>query len=246
MADPRGLNSWWHRQADRLTDPPPSRYAPTDLDWGQPLRAPSWATPAALAAAGRVLRDTAAHARPLAPQRGQHATLTTIGTNAPAYRQLARVFDAAGVRLEMPFFDDRVIDTALAVLPHERRSPWRYRPLLAEALRDILPPSITGRSTKGEFGQDVRDGLARNLPAVLEVFADSALATAGLIDPDKLRAALLAPQRDNTAMFALEGLLGCETWLRHTTTTIQATGATTSCAPRAIRPGSIDDPTPAH
>jgi hypothetical protein len=38
--------------------------------------------------------------------------------------------------------------------------------------------------------------------------------THGLIDPGLLRRELLAPQADNTMMFALENLLGAETWLR--------------------------------
>ncbi|WET76767.1 asparagine synthase-related protein [Amycolatopsis sp. QT-25] len=226
LADPCGLDAWWRAQADQLTQPAPSPYAPAPLSWGPPLRAPAWATPAAIATARAVLRDTAEHAHPLARRRGQHATLAILGTSGPAYRQLARVFAAAGVRLEMPYFDDTVIDITLAVRPEQRRMPWRYRPLQAESMRGIVPPEITGRSTKGEFGQDVRDGLAANTAAILEVFTDSALATAGLIDPARLRDRLLAPHADNTTVIALEDLLGCETWLRTTTpTTVTPRGA---------------------
>jgi asparagine synthase (glutamine-hydrolysing) len=240
LADRRGPDAWWREQADQLTEPRLSRYAPTCLDWGPPLRAAAWATPDAVATARRVLRATAEHAKPLAAQRGQHATLAVLGASGPAYRQLARVFAQSGVRLEMPYFDDRVIDTALSVRAHERRTPWRYRPLQAEALHDILPPEISARSTKGEFGQDVRDGLARNLPAVLALFADSALAATGLIDPDVLRDHMLAPQVDNTAVFALEDLIGCETWLRATT----AATATTH-AVNTPDLGRNDEPAPA-
>jgi asparagine synthase (glutamine-hydrolysing) len=70
----------------------------------------------------------------------------------------------------------------------------------------------------------VRDGLDRNVGTVLEVFADSALAAAGLIDADRLRTALLAPRIDNSVVFAVENLLGCETWLRTTTAAVAAGG----------------------
>ncbi len=85
-------------------------------------------------------------------------------------------------------------------------------------MRSILPDTIAARTTKGEFGEDVRVGLRRHLPHILEIFADSALATHGLINPDLLRRELLKPQVDNAAIFALEDLLGCETWLRATQT----------------------------
>ncbi|GAA1293998.1 asparagine synthase-related protein [Saccharothrix xinjiangensis] len=226
LADDRDPAGWWREQARRLTDPPPARYTP-DLGCGVRLRAAAWATPGAVEAARGLLLDTAGRARPLAGRRGQHATLAVLRTTGPAYRQLARLFAAAGTRLEAPYLDDRVIEAALSVRPHERRTPERYKPLLAEAMRGVLPPAIAGRSTKGEFGEDVRVGLRRNLPAVLEVFADSALAARGLIDVDVLRARLLAPQVDNAAVIALEYLLGCETWLR-TTTETSSTARTSS------------------
>jgi asparagine synthetase B (glutamine-hydrolysing) len=78
-------------------------------------------------------------------------------------------------------------EAALAVRPHERATPWRYKPLLVEAMRPILPEAIAARTTKGEFGEDVRIGFRRHLPEILGVFADSALANHGLIDPDLLR-----------------------------------------------------------
>ncbi len=207
------LSAWWHQQAQQLSTGPLPRRTPA-LDWGYPLRAPSWVTPTALDAARAVLHATDEQAQPLAGDRGQHSALAVLRMMGPAYRQLSRVFATSGLRLELPYLDDRVIEAALAVRAHERRTPWRYKPLLVEAMRGILPPEIARRSTKGEFGQDVRVGLRRHLPEILEVFADSALASHGLINPDQLRRQLLTPQIDNAVVRALEGLLGCETWLR--------------------------------
>jgi asparagine synthase (glutamine-hydrolysing) len=132
----------------------------------------------------------------------------------PAYRQLARVFTPAGLRLALLYFDDRVVEAALAVRQYERSTPWRYKPLLVEAMRSIVPEAIARRCTKGESGEDLRVGLRRYLGDILDLFADSALATHGLINPDVLRRQLLTPQADHAVVFALEDLLGCETWLR--------------------------------
>lgn len=191
----------------------PLRRRAPELGWSRPLRAPVWVTPAAVDATRAVLHSTGDQARPLAADRGHHATLAVLGTMGMHYRQLARLFGTAGPRLELPYFDDRVIEAVLAVRRYERRAPWRYAPLLVEAMRPLLPEVIAARTTRG-CDEDLRVGLRRHLPRILNLFADSALATHGLINPDLLRRALLAPQADNAAVLALEDLLGCETWLR--------------------------------
>jgi asparagine synthase (glutamine-hydrolysing) len=99
-------------------------------------------------------------------------------------------------------------------------------------MRGIVPDEIAGRSTKGEFSADIRIGLHRNTPSILESFADSALAEHGLINPDAVRTHLVTPQPTTTGAFALEALIGCETWLR---TALQPTTPTrrTDAAPTA-------------
>ena len=112
----------------------------------------------------------------------------------PLYRQLSRVFTAAGVRLELPYFDDRVVEAALAVpntTAAHRGGTSRCWPRRCGA---SCPKRSRHAHTKAEFSEDVRLGLRRHLPEILEVFADSALATHGLINPDLLRHELLAPQ----------------------------------------------------
>jgi asparagine synthase (glutamine-hydrolysing) len=211
------LGAWWHQQAQQLTTGPPPRGTPV-LGWAYPLRAPVWVTPAAIDITRAVLRSTGEQALPLAPDRGQHATLAILRMNGPQYRQLTRVYATAGLQLQLPYFDDRVIEAALAVRTHERTTPRRYKPLLVEAMHGILPEVIAARTTKGEFSEDARVGLRRHLGDILEVFADSALAAHGLINPDLLRRQLLTPQVDNALRHAVEDLLGCETWLRATQT----------------------------
>ncbi|WP_158896177.1 asparagine synthase-related protein [Amycolatopsis anabasis] len=241
LRDPQDLSGWWREQAAQLTGPPPARYAP-DLGWGHPLRAHPWATPAALDATQDLLRGLAEQVSPLAPERGQHATLAVLCSAGSGYRQLLRLFTTGGLRLELPFLDTGVIDAALAVRAHERRTPWRYKPLLTEAMRGIVPESIAGRASKGDFSEDAHLGLQRNLPQILDLFADSALAAHGLINPDTLRSRLLAPQIDNRITIALEHLLGAETWLRAT-----HTPPATVPTPRSahVEKGSADEPAPA-
>ncbi|MGP3967532.1 asparagine synthase-related protein [Streptomyces sp. 6N223] len=214
LARTDGVARWWLTQADDLTRPAPRRRTPA-LGWGlAPLRAPAWATADAIDAARQALRSTAEDVRPFAPDRGQHQFLVALRTTAPAYRQLSRLFDAAGVRLHQPYLDDRVVEAALAVRLPERATPLRYKPLLAASMRGVVPDVVLGRTTKGDFSADLRAGRRRNLAAILDVFSDSILARLGMISPTALRDYLLAPSADTSRDNAAEQLLGCEAWAR--------------------------------
>ncbi|GES32092.1 asparagine synthase [Streptomyces angustmyceticus] len=217
IANPGTCTGWWREQAEELTAPRPPQRRPT-LGWGLgAMRAAPWTTARGVELARAALRRAAEEARPLADDLATHTTLLVVRSNTFGYRLLAGLYAEAGVRLDMPYLDDTVLDAVLRVPAHEHAGPWRYKPLLAAAMRDIVPDAVRTRSTKGEFGEDIRRGLRRNLPAVLDVCADSELAARGLIDPAELRRRLALPQPDNTTPQALENLLGCETWLRAAT-----------------------------
>ena len=164
-----------------------------------------------------VLLETADRVLPLADDLGTHTLLLLVRSNTASYRLLQGLYAEAGVQLDLPYLDDAVLDAVIGVPAHERGGPWRYKPLLADAMAGIVPDGIRARSTKAEFGEDIRRGLRHNLAAILDLVADSALAARGLIDPDVVRAQLALPQPDNATVQALENLLGCETWLRAAT-----------------------------
>jgi asparagine synthase (glutamine-hydrolysing) len=206
------VRDWWLSQANGLAACA-AAHSP-QLGWGDPLRASPWATAAALQTARGVILSAGEQAEPLAADRGLHADLATLRIAGGVYRQLVRQFTIAGPRLELPYLDDRVIESVLAVRPDERRTPWRYKPLLAEAMRDVVPAGIAGRSTKGEFSQVVKIGLKANLGAVLDIFADSELVRLGFIERAAVRQYLTQPHSDSTAIVALESLLACENWIR--------------------------------
>ncbi|MEU4209150.1 lasso peptide isopeptide bond-forming cyclase [Streptomyces sp. NPDC026206] len=234
IANPGTYASWWRAQADGLTEPRPPLRRPM-LGWGLgPVRAAPWMTPEGAELAREALRRTADHAQPLAEDLATHTMLLMVRSNTVAYRLLARLYAESGVELDMPYLDDTVLDAVLRVPAHEHAGPWRYKPLLADAMHGIVPDEIRARSTKGEFGEDIRRGLRRNLPAILDVFADSELAARGLIDPGELRMRLALPQSDNTVSQALENLLGCETWLRTATGRGSTTHHSNGPAPRKV------------
>ncbi|WP_258341609.1 asparagine synthase-related protein [Saccharopolyspora gregorii] len=86
---------------------------------------------------------------------------------------------AEGVRLSSPYLDDAVIAACAAVRPHERRSPWRYKPLLVEAMRGLVPDRSLRRSTKAEGSNLEHSGIRRNVAALAALCEDSRLAALG-------------------------------------------------------------------
>jgi asparagine synthase (glutamine-hydrolysing) len=65
-----------------------------------------------------------------------------------------------GVTMSRPFFDPRVATLALGLPRMLHAEPWPMKPVLAAALRDVLPDKILLRSRKLHFGIFI-DGMAR-------------------------------------------------------------------------------------
>ncbi|MFE6691698.1 asparagine synthase-related protein [Streptomyces sp. NPDC057743] len=208
------LGTWWRRCADELVRPAPDGLTPA-LGWGARLPATPWATGDAVRTTQRLFRDVAAGIAPLAPDRGQHEALTALRSAGPVLRLLCREYAVEGLRLELPYLDDRVVEAVLSIRPHERNTPWRYKPVLAEAMRGLVPDVILDRSTKGDCEESVDRALQDHVPDLLELFADSQLARRGLLDVTKFRATLHTPPRSSDVWSAqLEATLGAELWLR--------------------------------
>ncbi|MFJ9822425.1 asparagine synthase-related protein [Streptomyces sp. NPDC101151] len=218
LADRRTFGQWLTAWAEGLTAPQlPSpamvRGAPSTA-WGVDLRMPPWATRDAAEAVRDLLREAAPTAEPLAPERGQHTALACVRTGGHGLRQLDQVMSRRGLRLAAPYLDDKVLEAALAIRVAERSTPGRYKPVLAEAVRGIVPDDVLRRNTKGEYSTDFHVSLHHNRAGLVELFDGSRLARAGLIDDAALRASLLGVHPTPEALRSLSSSLGGEIWLR--------------------------------
>ncbi|MDQ3760448.1 MAG: asparagine synthase-related protein [Actinomycetota bacterium] len=222
LADRRSYQQWLTATVDGLTAPPPPRGMP-DLGWGPALRLPPWATPQAADAARTLLSEAAASAQPLAPTRGQHATLEHLRGVGYFTRHIAGIMARAGLPLAAPFLDDRVVEACLAVRLHERTTPWRFKPLIVEAMRDLVPAAVLQRTTKGDFSVDGHAGLRRARAHLAALLDDPVLAQLGLVDADALRKACLGLYPYTLDLVALDRTLACEAWLRTLTPAPPAT-----------------------
>ena len=213
LLDNRPYRAWLSRVADTLTAAPPPMETPT-LDWGTPPRLPPWVTPAAVDAVAGLIRAEARSAEPVTRRRGHHAELVGMRSASRMIRQLAQMAERIGVTLAAPYYDDRVIEAGLAVRPEERVTPWRYKPLILEAMRGIVPEESLGRQTKVDFTCDEDPGLRENRADLLELCEDSRLGRLGLIDANALRAACSRPLPPQLQIGVLYQTVACEVWLR--------------------------------
>jgi asparagine synthase (glutamine-hydrolysing) len=91
-----------------------------------------------------------------------------------------------GMVITHPFLDPRVVRFGLGIQAHLPPQPGRLKPVLAEAMRDVLPAAILQRRSKGHFNEIYYLGLSRNLPALEDLIRKSPCDELGLVDRDSL------------------------------------------------------------
>ncbi|MEW2355926.1 asparagine synthase-related protein, partial [Spirillospora sp. NPDC029432] len=212
----------WLAAAERtLTTGLPPTSAALGLGWDSVVRLPSWATPEAAESVRVLLREGA---EPLSPHRGQHMALNSARKNGDGVRRAGRLSARAGVSWHAPYLDDQVIEAALAVRLEDRLVPDRYKPVLAAAMRDIVPGALLGRPTKAEFSPLVFEGLRRHRRELLDLCDGMLLARMGLVDAGAFRSALLGLHTSSRRLLLLDRTLSCELWLRSVAAVPATTG----------------------
>jgi asparagine synthase (glutamine-hydrolysing) len=213
LSDRGPYSQWLSRVADTLTEPRPSLHEPL-LDWGFAPRLPPWATPAAVGTVRDQIRAAAPTTEPLGHGRGQHRELETMRFVSRITRQFGQMAAGMGVTMATPYYDDRVVEAGLAVRPQERVTPWRYKPLIVEAMRGVVPDESLTRQTKANGSGDEEPGLRRHRAELLAMFEDSRLARLGLIDAGAMRETLARPLPPSLQFGMLDQTVACEAWLR--------------------------------
>ena len=107
-----------------------------------------------------------------------------------------------------------MIEAGLAVRPQDRVTPWRYKPLIVEAMRGVVPEESLTRHTKDEGSYEVEAGLREHRAELLALCEDSRLARLGLIDANALREVCSRPLSPSLRFDALYQTVACEVWLR--------------------------------
>lgn len=200
----------------RTFETPASAHGPDrgSLQWFTPPPIPASATPIAVRLLADAVADAAAAADPLPGLDISSRTLVDeireVARTAAADVELTA---ACGISLHNPFLDAHVVDAVLRT-PLDRRPPVHaYKPVLALAMKDLMPPQVAARTTKGSFNSDHYAGMRANFPDLLDL-ADGHLAALGLVDPGSLRRHLSqAAAGIPMSLATIEQMLSTEAWL---------------------------------
>ncbi|HVS37261.1 MAG TPA: asparagine synthase-related protein [Gemmataceae bacterium] len=85
-----------------------------------------------------------------------------------------------------PFLDTRFASLCLGIQSRFRQDPRSQKPLLACAMRDVLPEAIRNRRSKGHYNALVHRGLARNLPFLETLIREAPVDDLGVFDKEVL------------------------------------------------------------
>ena len=91
-----------------------------------------------------------------------------------------------GVSMSHPFLDPRVVCFSLGMQTRLTPCPGQVKPVLAEAMRDVLPENIRSRRDKRSFNQVYYLGLSRNLSRLQAMIMSAPIDDLGMIDKGTL------------------------------------------------------------
>jgi asparagine synthase (glutamine-hydrolysing) len=91
-----------------------------------------------------------------------------------------------GMTVVHPFLEPRFVRLCMGIQARFRQEPGAMKPLLAEAMRDVLPAPIRNRRVKGHYNSMAHAGMARNLPVLESVIREAPIDELRLFDKECL------------------------------------------------------------
>ncbi|MEU3056985.1 asparagine synthase-related protein [Streptomyces griseus] len=184
------------------------------LSWGVRQSLRPWFTDHANALITEEFRAAAEHAEPIDPWRGRHVDIDAVRMGARHFQAMEDIGMTIGLPVAAPFYDDRVLEATLAVRLAERISPWRYKPLLVEAMRGVVPDALLARTTKDHMSSDEHQGLRQHAAELADLWTGSRLAERGLVDSRHLLRLAAEPFSPVLVEHSISSTVAGETWLR--------------------------------
>jgi asparagine synthase (glutamine-hydrolysing) len=209
LANNETYQDWQRSQLQSLGQPMPRHMLSS---WGTPFRVPPWLTREGLALATSYIENNTS-ITPFHPCRGQHDATESIINAGRVTRLTGQTYGLEGIQAEFPFFDDTVIDAALSVRPEDKADPYSFKPLIRQAMRDLVPSEVMGRSTKADVSREVYAGMRESREDLLDIASSSILNASSLIDSNRLQEAILAPPNPNEHPTMLNETLATQAWL---------------------------------
>jgi asparagine synthase (glutamine-hydrolysing) len=208
--------SWAYKQA-RLVE---IRQKPTYIEeslgmgWSGCPSIGNWYTDLSLDLFARNFYENA-ETSPFSSFPGQNFSISELHTISSSCRILQQIADGYGVNLDFPYLESQIINTSLNTSIDQKFSPFNYKPLLQNALKDVLPHDVLKTSNSGDYTFDYIDGLQKNINDIRDFFDSSILHGMNIIDDEKIKVCL-----DRFSIGILDDLrnfnntMGTEIWLR--------------------------------
>ncbi|SCE32803.1 asparagine synthase-related protein [Streptomyces sp. DvalAA-19] len=184
------------------------------LSWGVRQSLRPWFTDHARTLITEEFRTAAERAEPIDRWRGRHVDIDAVRMGARHFQAMEDIGMTIGLPVAAPFYDDRVLEATLAVRLPERISPWRYKPLLVEAMRGVVPDALLARTTKDHMSSDEHQGLREHAPELADLWTGSRLAEHGLVDARHLLRLAAEPFSPVLVEHSISSTVAGETWLR--------------------------------
>ncbi len=157
------------------------QYWREELAWHATLSAADCLTPATRRWASEQLLRQAARRQEYddpATMRDWQAVRCSAA-NVAGGRLLGR---SMGIAVHEPLLGDSVLRLLLGLAGHLRQPPGQFKPLVTNGLRDLLPPAISSRHTKGSMHKTAQEGYRHNAWALRAMVDRSTLVQAGVLD----------------------------------------------------------------
>jgi asparagine synthase (glutamine-hydrolysing) len=185
--------NWLSQQAKRLIEQTEGKNSILEifLGWSSPAKGINLYTKEALYLVASELSKYATVATSFSGGQGQHCSICDIHRIADRARGLQQIAEEYEVNLEFPYLDPLVVDACLQTKLEERTTPFRYKPLLYEALHNDLPNSVLNRTNKVSYIADIYTGIKKNLDNLNELFINSKLSNIGLINRQEIDSTLM-------------------------------------------------------
>ncbi|MER5868430.1 asparagine synthase C-terminal domain-containing protein [Streptomyces sp. NPDC002044] len=212
LLDRRPYSTWLAEAGGRLRER--DALDETPEPWGYRPQLPPWASDVSVELLRGLLRTASHEVEPLAPVAWRHAWIKHVQEAGAVAKLLAHTSDDEGLRIESPYCDDGVVNACLSVRPDQARAPWSYKPLLAAAMRGIVPETHLRRESKDHCGQEWFAGLRSHQRDLASWVDTSLLVEMGIVDRENMRRAMLNPYLLSGGAAQLNNTLGAEEWLR--------------------------------
>lgn len=208
------FEEWFARLGSEIS----AERRPWSLGWESTPRLAPWVTIDARAQLTDLFEGRARSLgalSPISPRKPHHEIMKLVRIGGDVTRRMTALSSEHGVFVESPFLDEAVVEAALLAKPSVHIRAGMYKPLLSAAMRDILPPDLAQRRSKGGYNRELYRGLEQNRQALLELFGeDSRAAGRGIVDRAAIVDALSGLPAKVSTFMELDAALGVELWLR--------------------------------